>query len=96
MNIELILNKALNKALCSKERIKQPNSNEIAHFVSEFMTDEAINFTGSSLDIKEGHTRTFDDWLKFNELEDDYEYYLVSGNPKGIREMHIDYELTKN
>lgn len=43
MNIEHILNDALNKALCSKNRIQKPNSNNIAEFVSEYL--KAINYT---------------------------------------------------
>lgn len=44
MNIEkldFILNDALNKALISKDRIKQPNSNKVADFVSKYITDNA-------------------------------------------------------
>tara|TARA_X000001382_G_C3069642_1_gene147045 strand:+ start:267 stop:470 length:204 start_codon:yes stop_codon:yes gene_type:complete len=41
--IEHILNDALNKALCSKNRIQRPNSNNIAEFVSKYL--EAINYT---------------------------------------------------
>lgn len=43
MDIEHILNNALNKALCSKNRIQRPNSNNIAEFVSEYL--KAINYT---------------------------------------------------
>ena len=43
MNIEHILNDALNKAICSKNRIQKPNSNNIAEFVSEYL--KAINYT---------------------------------------------------
>ncbi len=43
MDIEHILNDALNKALCSKNRIQRPNSNNIAEFVSEYL--KSINYT---------------------------------------------------
>lgn len=43
MDIEHILNDALNKALCSKNRIQRPNSNNIAEFVSDYL--KAINYT---------------------------------------------------
>lgn len=45
MDIEFILNHALNKALCSKARIKQPNSNEIATFVSKYLETEKLTLT---------------------------------------------------
>jgi hypothetical protein len=38
MDIEFILNHALNRALCSKKRIKgNPDSNKIAVFVTEYL-----------------------------------------------------------
>jgi hypothetical protein len=37
--LDFILNDALNKALMSKDRIKQPNSNNVADFVSKYITD---------------------------------------------------------
>lgn len=37
MDIEHVLNDALNKALCSKNRIQIPNSNNIAEFVTEYL-----------------------------------------------------------
>jgi len=40
MYLEYELNKALNKALCGKNRIKNPNSNLIAEFVTEFLKEE--------------------------------------------------------
>lgn len=43
MNLDKILNLALNKALIGKDRIKQVNSNEIADFVNKHL--ESINHT---------------------------------------------------
>ena len=43
MNLDKILNLALNKALIGKDRIKKANSNEIADFVNKHLT--AINPT---------------------------------------------------
>ena len=43
MDLDKILNLALNKALIGKDRIKQVNSNEIADFVNKHL--EAINYT---------------------------------------------------
>ena len=37
--IDFFLNDALNKALISKDRIKQPNSNNIADFVSKYIAE---------------------------------------------------------
>ena len=37
--LDFILNDALNKALISKDRIKQPNSNNIADFVSKYIAE---------------------------------------------------------
>jgi len=45
MDIDKILNLALNKALIGKDRIKQVNSNEIADFVNKHLA--AINYTHS-------------------------------------------------
>jgi len=36
-NIEYILNDCLNKAMCQKGRIQQPDSNKIAEFVSKYV-----------------------------------------------------------
>ena len=37
--LDFILNGALNKALISKDRIKHPNSNNVADFVSKYIAD---------------------------------------------------------
>ena len=37
--LDFILNDALNKALISKDRIKQPNSNKVADFVSKYISE---------------------------------------------------------
>tara|TARA_R110000824_G_scaffold21381_1_gene79727 strand:- start:316 stop:540 length:225 start_codon:yes stop_codon:yes gene_type:complete len=42
MNIEILLNEALNKAMCTNDRIKNPNSNKIAAFVTEFMASKEL------------------------------------------------------
>jgi len=49
MNLDKILNLALNKALIGKNRIKQVNSNEIADFVNKHL--EAINYTRCSTEL---------------------------------------------
>ena len=36
-DLEFILNDVLNKALCQKNRIKNPNSNKIAEFVIKYL-----------------------------------------------------------
>lgn len=37
--LDFILNDALNKALISKDRIKNPNSNKVADFVNKYISD---------------------------------------------------------
>ena len=60
MDIEHILNDALNKALCSKNRIQQPNSNNIAEFVNEYLA--AINYTHCRETLKIKDLMTFKDY----------------------------------
>ena len=43
MNLDKILNEALNKAMIGKNRVKQVNSNTIADFVNKHL--KAINYT---------------------------------------------------
>lgn len=43
MDLDKILNDALNKAMVGKNRIKQVNSNEIANFVNNYL--KAINYS---------------------------------------------------
>lgn len=42
-NIEYILNDCLNKAMCQKGRIQQPDSNKIAEFVSKYVEAKKLN-----------------------------------------------------
>ena len=37
MNLEQILNEALNEAMCNPNKIKNPNSNKVAQFVIDFL-----------------------------------------------------------
>ncbi len=37
MDLEQILNEALNEAMCNTNRIKNPNSNKVAQFVIDFL-----------------------------------------------------------
>jgi hypothetical protein len=53
MDIDKILNLALNKALIGKDRIKQVNSNEIADFVNKHL--EAINYTRCCEELRENN-----------------------------------------
>jgi hypothetical protein len=50
MDLDKILNLALNKALIGKNRIKHINSNEIADFVNKHL--EAINYTRCCTELK--------------------------------------------
>ena len=45
-NIEYILNDCLNKAMCQKGRIQQPDSNKIAEFVSKYVETKQCNLYG--------------------------------------------------
>ena len=46
MNIEHILNAALNEAMCQKGRIQNPDSNKIAEFVTEYLKTEKLPIQG--------------------------------------------------
>mgnify|MGYP000232879417 CR=1 FL=1 len=48
MDIEYILNDALNKALCQKGRIQHLNSNTIAEFVTKYLQTEKLAIQGVS------------------------------------------------
>jgi len=45
-NIEYILNDCLNKAMCQKGRIQQPDSNKIAEFVSKYVEAKKLILNG--------------------------------------------------
>ena len=49
MNLDKILNEALNKAMIGKSRIKQVNSNTIADFVNKHL--KAINYTSCCTEL---------------------------------------------
>lgn len=42
MNLEQILNEALNEAMCNTNRIKNPNSNKVAQFVIDFLARKEL------------------------------------------------------
>jgi len=44
-DIQYILNDCLNKAMCQKERIQNPDSNNIADFVSKYLQTEKLTLT---------------------------------------------------
>lgn len=37
---EMLLNDVMNKAMCSPDRIKHPNSNTIAQFIIDYMSEK--------------------------------------------------------
>ena len=74
MDIEHILNDALNKALCSKNRIQQPNSNNIAEFVNEYLA--AINYTHSCEELKDKEVLSFEEWLFVNNYKKLFDYFV--------------------
>lgn len=42
MDLEQILNEALNDAMCNTNRIKNPNSNKVAQFVNDFLARKEL------------------------------------------------------
>ena len=62
MNLKEILNDALNKAMCQKGRIQEPNSNKIAEFVNEY-----LRYKGESVDEK--HLITINNTFKVEAKE---------------------------
>jgi hypothetical protein len=42
VKLEFILNDALNKAMCQKGRIQNPDSNKVAEFVTEYLKTEKL------------------------------------------------------
>ena len=42
MDLEQILNEALNEAMCNTNRIKNPNSNKVAQFVIDFLARKEL------------------------------------------------------
>jgi hypothetical protein len=51
MNIEHILNDALNKAMCQKDRIQNPDSNKVAEFVTGYLKTEKLPIQGVGISI---------------------------------------------
>ena len=41
-DLEILLNEALNDAICNTNRIKNPNSNKVAQFVIDFMKRKGL------------------------------------------------------
>lgn len=74
MDLDKILNLALNKALIGKDRIKQVNSNEIADFVNKHL--EAINYTRCCTQLKALDNDNFEDWIIVNGYTVFDDYYL--------------------
>ena len=62
-NIEYILNDCLNKAMCQKGRIQQPDSNKIAEFVSKYVEAKKLNLHVVS--NTEGKLQAVDDLIEF-------------------------------
>ena len=67
MDLDKILNLALNKALIGKDRIKQINSNEIADFVNKHL--KAINYIPCCTELNGEEKITFSKWLESNKYE---------------------------
>jgi len=59
-SLEYILNDCLNKAMCQKGRIQQPNSNNIADFVYRYLQDEKLTIDTATTKL------SFGDW-KFSQ-----------------------------
>jgi len=92
MNLDKILNLALNKALIGKDRIKQVNSNEIADFVNKHL--EAINYTHSCTELKDKKAMTFEEYLEDNDLSQTYIWLSRQGMTDSASKIHRDWQLT--
>jgi len=82
-NIEYILNDCLNKAMCQKNRIQKPNSNNIADFVSKYLQTEKLTLTdvGCSLKIlcKDLNLDPESVLLEYCNIENGFEVYYDEG-----------------
>ena len=86
-NLEFILNDILNKALCQKGRIQNPNSNKIADFVSKYTEIKQLNLhvvVQQSELLKSDGTLKYSFWIEkyFIKVEDNK--YKAKGNHYGI------------
>ena len=79
MDIEFTLNDALNKAICQKSRIQNPNSNTIAEFVSKYLQTKEIDYVRCCETLKDKELITFEKWLKFETIEIDSDNIWING-----------------
>ena len=81
-NIEYILNDCLNKAMCQKGRIQQPDSNKIAEFVSKYVEAKKLNLHAvvaslpTTNEAKLKLKRAVENSFKDNEVVEKREYSL--------------------
>ena len=96
MDLDKILNLALNKAFIGKDRIKQINSNEIADFVNKHLV--AINYTRCCTELKDKKVFTFEEWLEVNYTQKGYIYLSKQAESAWytIREVKKQYNIEYN
>jgi len=75
--LDFILNDALNKALISKDRIKQPNSNKVADFVSKYITDNYQNLQLLQTGVMRCSSKDIDKFYNDTMYTDQTNYYGV-------------------
>jgi len=95
MNLDKILNLALNKALIGKNRIKQVNSNEIADFVNKHL--EAINYTHSCTELPKIELLTLDGFIfsHFNKLKGNQYIRKTDYKIFSLENITLEYDRLK-
>ncbi len=75
-DLEMILNTCLNDAMCKVDRIKQPNSNKIAEFVTNWMQVKKLNIDDVSKCLKFVPSKNSEFYCaKCDELKEFHEEY---------------------
>jgi len=95
MNLDKILNLALNKALIGKNRIKQVNSNEIADFVNKHL--EAINYTHCCTELPKIELLTLDGFIfsHFNKLKGNQYIRKTDYKIFSLENITLEYDRLK-
>jgi hypothetical protein len=78
MDIKFILNDALNKALCSRDRIKHPNSNKIADFVNKYVESEQLILHGVVFNEASSNSKEHQEKLLREMMQNDEELGIYS------------------
>jgi hypothetical protein len=82
---------------CEEDYIKTPIS--VLRYITELenKVEQAINFTDSSLELKEKEVLSFDDWAKAQGYKQDFFYFKKDGNYLKPTELYKKYrKIYKN